>query len=30
MLGIDFFSQFGLVVVDLKNHKLVLDPEKVR
>jgi hypothetical protein len=30
MLGIDFFSQFGLVVVDLKNHKLVLDAEKVR
>jgi len=26
MLGMDFFSEFELVVVDLKNHKLVLEP----
>jgi predicted aspartyl protease len=26
MLGMDFFSEFELVVVDLKNHRLVLEP----
>jgi predicted aspartyl protease len=26
MLGMDFFSEFELVVVDLKNHKLKLEP----
>jgi predicted aspartyl protease len=26
LLGMDFFSQFDLVVVDLKNHKLILKP----
>ena len=26
LLGMDFFGEFGLVVVDLKNHKLILDP----
>jgi predicted aspartyl protease len=26
MLGMDFFSEFELVVVDLKNHKLILEP----
>lgn len=26
MLGMDFFSAFDLVVVDLKNHKLILQP----
>lgn len=26
LLGMDFFSEFELVVVDLKNHKLVLEP----
>ncbi len=26
MLGLDFFSEFELVVVDLKNHKLILEP----
>ena len=28
LLGMDFFSEFELVVVDLKNHKLICDPEK--
>ena len=26
MLGMDFLSEFELVVVDLKNHKLILEP----
>jgi len=26
LLGMDFFSDFELVVVDLKNHKLILEP----
>jgi len=26
LLGMDFFSEFELVVVDLKNHKLILHP----
>ena len=26
VLGMDFFSDFILMVVDLKNHKLILDP----
>jgi predicted aspartyl protease len=26
LLGMDFFSEFELVVVDLKNHKLILEP----
>jgi hypothetical protein len=26
LLGMDFFSEFELVVVDLKNHKLILKP----
>jgi hypothetical protein len=26
LLGMDFFNKFELVVVDLKNHKLILDP----
>jgi predicted aspartyl protease len=26
LLGMDFFSEFELVVVDLKNHKLILRP----
>ena len=26
LLGMDFFSEFELVVVDLKNHKLMLEP----
>ncbi len=26
LLGMDFFSEFDLVVVDLKNHKLILEP----
>jgi predicted aspartyl protease len=26
LLGMDFFSEFELVVVDLKNRKLILDP----
>jgi len=26
MLGIDFFSEFEVMVVDLKNHKLILTP----
>src|SRR5215472_3507099 len=26
LLGMDFFSEFKLVVVDLKNHKLILEP----
>lgn len=26
LLGTDLFSKFELVVVDLKNHKLILDP----
>ena len=28
LLGMDFFSQFELVVVDLKNHKLILGPSR--
>jgi hypothetical protein len=26
LLGMDFFREFELVVVDLKNHKLIFDP----
>jgi len=26
LLGLDFLSEFELVVVDLKNHKLILEP----
>jgi hypothetical protein len=26
LLGMDFFSEFELVVVDLRNHKLTLEP----
>ena len=26
LLGLDFFKEFELVVVDLKNHKLILQP----
>jgi len=26
LLGMDFFSEFKVVVVDLKNHKLTLEP----
>ena len=26
LLGMDFFSEFALVVVNLKNHKLILEP----
>jgi hypothetical protein len=26
LLGMDFFKEFDLVVVDLKNHKLILQP----
>lgn len=26
MLGIDFFCEFKVMVIDLKNHKLILDP----
>ena len=26
LLGMDFFSEFELVVVDLKNHNLILEP----
>jgi len=26
MLGIDFFKEFEIVVVNLKNHKLILEP----
>jgi hypothetical protein len=26
LLGMDFFSEFELVMVDLKNHKLILEP----
>jgi predicted aspartyl protease len=26
LLGMDFLSEFELVVVDLKNHKLILEP----
>jgi predicted aspartyl protease len=26
VLGMDFFSDFKLMVVDLKNHKLILEP----
>ncbi len=26
LLGMDFFSEFELVVVDLKSHKLILKP----
>jgi len=26
LLGMDFFKEFELVVVDLKNHKLILQP----
>ena len=26
LLGMDFFSEFEVVVVDLKNHKLILEP----
>ena len=26
LLGMDFFNEFELVAVDLKNHKLILEP----
>jgi hypothetical protein len=26
LLGIDFFNEFEVVVVNLKNHKLILEP----
>jgi hypothetical protein len=26
LLGIDFFKEFEIVVVNLKNHKLILEP----
>lgn len=26
MLGIDFFGEFGVMMVDIRNHKLILDP----
>jgi predicted aspartyl protease len=26
LLGVDFFGEFGMMMVDLRNHKLILDP----